>query len=299
MIAYLLLAMVLKIQAVTSWHGHQTSSLISHLVRYDPSFTDINGLALLTDSDQIMPNISRKAAMLDIASVNLATRMPLRLLPADIASHYIFIFQNDSSLLEAMSSLKPQVFSPDYHYLFITNFVPPYRELSYNASWSMYKHLCFAFSPKSASEILIFVSPRRIGKDEVVTTAIWLPEQDSLMLGSQKSVFLQQSPDFQGKELLVTTFNYPPKIYEQVLSDGSLQFSGYEVMIVRTLAQSLNFVPVFRKSADGVTWGGFFDESKIMNGLKGIPSFICLCVICSYHSYVYGFICSYAYASCV
>ncbi len=72
-----------------------------------------------------------------------------------------------------------------------------------------------------------------------------------------------------GSSVRITTFGYPPKIYETATEDGGVLFTGYEVDMLKILGKRLNFQPRFRKTTDGHKWGAFFAQNETYNGLKG------------------------------
>ncbi len=69
----------------------------------------------------------------------------------------------------------------------------------------------------------------------------------------------------------VTTFDYPPKVYE-AKSDGGrgsdevVFVGGYEINLAKTLGEALGFVPSFRNPTDGGKWGGFTAETRNLSG---------------------------------
>ncbi len=80
-----------------------------------------------------------------------------------------------------------------------------------------------------------------------------------------------------GSSVRITTFGYPPKIYETATEDGGVLFTGYEVDMLKILGKRLNFQPRFRKTTDGHKWGAFFAQNETYNGLKGALHISLIC----------------------
>ncbi len=256
-----------------AWNTEQVSDLLGRLTEDDPTFASLESLVLISDGKFSLRegDVARMAIMSMDLPITSNSKTLSGLVSTAKANRLLFIFllENESSLDNVLELLQPAVLSPNNYYLFLTDFVPDMESISYADSRSMYKYFTFGYDTKNTSQSMTFVAPKRLGQNGFVTTNIWSPQKNTFLVGKQ-SIFLDLMLDFEGREIKITTFNYPPKVYGYSFGyDGFQPQGGYEISFMLALAESLNFEATFRTPPDRAMWGGYFNETH-MNGMKGL-----------------------------
>ena len=77
-------------------------------------------------------------------------------------------------------------------------------------------------------------------------------------------LFPNQLLDMRGKTIKGTTFDFPPFIFEHKSNGSIISYSGIEINILNALAQSLNFTYSLARPTDGLLWGGYHSNNKVM-----------------------------------